>query len=41
MSLYAFMNLEKYEVKSIGVPHYSGLELLALEVLLKERWDLK
>ena len=41
MSLYGFMDKEQYEVKPTGVPKYSGLELLALEVLLKERWDFK
>ena len=39
MSLYSFVDKEKYEVQR--EPHYSGIELLALEVLLEEKWELK
>lgn len=38
MSLYSFVEKEQYEK---GEPHYSGIQLLALEVLLNEQWELK
>lgn len=39
MSLYMLMGREDLEAKPTGVPKCSGLSLLALEVLLKERWE--
>jgi len=38
MSLYSFVGKEEVEKSE---PKYSGIELLALEVLLNERWELK
>jgi hypothetical protein len=35
MSMYSFVGKEEYEQ---GEPHYSGIQLLALEVLLNEIW---
>lgn len=39
MSLYSFVDKEEFEVKQ--KPQYSGLQLLALEVLLNEKCELK
>ena len=39
MSLYSFLDKEKFEAKV--EPCYNGLQLLALEVLLNEKWELK
>lgn len=39
MSLYSFVNMEKFEAKS--ELSYNGLQLLALEVLLNEKWELE
>jgi len=38
MSLSSFCEMEDREVKS--EPKYSGIELLALEVLLDEKWKV-
>lgn len=39
MSLYSFVGKEEFESKQEN--KYSGLQLLALEVLLNEKWELK
>lgn len=39
MSLYSFVGKPEYESTSSPLPKYSGLQLLALEVLLDEYWD--
>ena len=38
MSLYSFVGQGEFEVQE--EPQYSGIQLLALEVLLNEKWRL-
>jgi hypothetical protein len=38
MSLYSFVGKEEVEKSE---PKYSGIQVLALEVLLNEKWELK